>query len=208
MENSYQQHLIDILTDKDNLNLVKKEATEFYKSHTVNECYDMATELYKSTFFQLQEIGVLLCGYIGPERPIALKFLKETVSLNPSWKVQEVFAMAFDLYCKNTGYEKALPVIRNWLQDKNEDVRRAVSEGLRIWTGRPYFKENPQVAIALLAMHRDDESEYFRKSVGNALRDISKKYPELIKKELGSWDTSSKEVMQVYKLAGKFIFTQ
>ena len=34
---------------------------------------------------------------------------------------------------------------------------------------------------------RSDSSEYVRKSVGNALRDISKKFPELIKIELNSW---------------------
>ena len=49
---------------------------------------------------------------------------------------------------------------------------------------------------------KNDESEYVRKSIGNALRDISKKYPELILKELNSWELSSKEIKQVYKLAG------
>ncbi|KJQ63395.1 hypothetical protein D8811_06770 [Streptococcus gordonii] len=37
------------------------------------------------------------------------------------------------------------------------------------------------------------------------LRDISKKFPELIKEELDSWDVKSKEIQQVYKLASKFI---
>lgn len=45
-----------------------------------------------------------------------------------------------------------------------------------------------------------------RKSVGNALKDISKKYPELISKELNLWDLSSKEVKQVHKLASKFVY--
>ena len=44
-----------------------------------------------------------------------------------------------------------------------------------------------------------------QKSVGNALRDISKKFPELIKEELDGWDINSKEIQQVYKLASKFI---
>jgi len=44
-----------------------------------------------------------------------------------------------------------------------------------------------------------------RKSVGNVLRDISKKFPELIKIELGSWKLESKEIQQVYKLASKLI---
>ena len=48
---------------------------------------------------------------------------------------------------------------------------------------------------------KEDSSEYVRKSVGNALRDISKKFPELIKEELDSWDVKSKESQQVYKLA-------
>ena len=52
---------------------------------------------------------------------------------------------------------------------------------------------------------KDDPSEYVRKSVGNALRDISKKFPELIRIELENWNLKSKEINQVYKLASKFI---
>jgi len=37
------------------------------------------------------------------------------------------------------------------------------------------------------------------------LRDISKKFPELIKEELDGWDINSKDIQQVYKLASKFI---
>ena len=50
-----------------------------------------------------------------------------------------------------------------------------------------------------------DPSEYVRKSVGNALRDISKKFPDFICKELESWSLDSKEIKQVYHLASKFI---
>ena len=67
------------------------------------------------------------------------------------------------------------------------------------------LKDNPDEAIKRIAALKEDSSEYVRKSVGNALRDISKKFPELIKEELGSWDVKSKEVQQVYKLASKFI---
>ena len=44
-----------------------------------------------------------------------------------------------------------------------------------------------------------------RKSVGNALRDISKKYPELIQAELDTWNIEKKSVKQVYQLASRFI---
>lgn len=65
--------------------------------------------------------------------------------------------------------EAALPLIKEWLNSDCANVRRAVSEGLRVWTSRPYFKDNPQIAIQLLSSHREDKSEYVRKSVGNAL---------------------------------------
>ena len=70
---------------------------------------------------------------------------------------------------------------------------------------RPYFKENPNEAIRRIAALKEDTSEYVRKSVGHALRDISKKFPELIKEELYNWKLESKEINQVYKLANKFI---
>ena len=70
---------------------------------------------------------------------------------------------------------------------------------------KPYFKENPNEAIKRIANLKEDSSEYVRKSVGNALRDISKKFPELIKNELNNWNLESKEINQVYKLAGKLI---
>ena len=60
-------------------------------------------------------------------------------------------------------------------------------------------------AIKRLAGLREDSSEYVRKSVGNALRDISKKFPDLIEAELNRWKLDRKEINQVYKLAIKFI---
>jgi 3-methyladenine DNA glycosylase AlkC len=114
-------------------------------------------------------------------------------------------AKAFDRFCADTGYEDALPIINEWLVDLNPNVRRAVTEGLRIWTGRPYFNEHPEVAIQFLSSLKKDESEYVRKSAGNALRDISKKYKNLIRNELCTWDIENKQTKQTYKLANKFL---
>ena len=98
-----------------------------------------------------------------------------------------------------------MPLIEEWLNSDCANVRRAVSEGLRVWTSRPYFKDNPQIAIQLLSARKEDNSEYVRKSIGNALKDISKKYPQMLSQELESWDLSSDRIKQVYKLAGKFL---
>jgi 3-methyladenine DNA glycosylase AlkC len=102
-------------------------------------------------------------------------------------------------------HKESLETINEWLNNKNANIRRAVTEGLRNWIKRPYFKDNPQEAIKLLSKHKTDESEYVRKSVGNALKDISKEYPESIKDELKKWKLETKEIMQVYKLANKII---
>ena len=201
----YIQYLAELIPEKDSLKLVKNEAEKFYKTHSLDECFCMGHELYKPDNFQIQEVGVFLFGYAAHENADALSFLKNTVSQNDSWKVQEILAMAFDNHCKIIGYETALPIIQEWFDSDCANVRRAVSEGLRIWTSRPYFKDNPQAAIELLAAHKSDESVYVRKSIGNAIRDIIKKHSKLVSAELSTWDLSSKEIHQVYKLASRFL---
>ena len=59
--------------------------------------------------------------------------------------------------------------------------------------------------IQRLAALKADPSEYVRKSVGNALRDISKKFPDFIRKEVEDWSLDSKEIKQVYHLVSEFI---
>lgn len=205
MDKEYFQYLVETITDKDNLKKVKEEALKLSSAYSPEESIQIASELYCSEYFQIQEIGVLLYGHASSMCPAALEFLRETVSTHPSWKVQEVLAMAFDTYCSANGYKNSLPAIEEWLCDSRPNVRRAVSEGLRIWTNRDYFRENPQAAISLLSNLKADNSEYVRKSAGNALRDISKKFPVLIKEELVTWDISDKKAAQVYKLAYRYI---
>lgn len=201
--NDYEKYLAQVIPEKDCLKTVKAEAKRFYETHSPAECLDTGMSLYQSENFQIQETGVLLLGYC--DRKEALEFLRDEASRHPSWKVQEVVAMAFDNHCRLIGYKNALPLITAWLEDERPNVRRAASEGPRVWTSRPYFKEHPETAIRLLASRREDESEYVRKSVGNALKDIGKKFPEALREELGKWDLSSPRAKQVHKLAGKFI---
>lgn len=175
-----------------------------FKSHDNEYIKKLAFLAYKSTVYQVRMYAVFLFAYLSEDDNI-LAFMRDTVSNDENWRVQEILAKSFDEFCKKKGYENAVPVIDEWLKNSNPNTRRAVTEGLRIWTSRPYFKENPMEAIERLADLREDSSEYVRKSVGNALRDISKKYPEQIKTELDSWKLESKEINQVYKLANKFV---
>lgn len=189
---------------KSGFKVQEKKAINDYKLNGIEYIKELAFLAFHSEVYQVRMYGVFLFGYLSIDKEI-LTFMREEVSKDDNWRVQEVLAKSFDEFCKSIGYEKTLTVIDEWLNHDNPNTRRAVMEGLRIWTSRPYFKENPKEAIRRIANLKDDKSEYVRKSVGNALRDISKKFPELIKDELNTWKLENKEINQVYMLANKFI---
>lgn len=178
---------------------------EILSTYSKEQCFEFAIELFKHEAYQARMLATTVLGKLAIEDHDALHFLKEQVSTDENWRVQEMLAKAFDEVCKSRGYEASLPLIEEWLNDNNPNVIRAVTEGLRIWTSRSFFKEHPSVAIALIAKHKSHESEYLRKSVGNALRDISKKHTELIQQEVERWDLSNPRIMSTYKLAAKLL---
>ena len=182
----------------------EKRALADYKNNDRAYIKKLAFLSYESKVYQVRMYSVFLFGYLSDDNDI-LTFMRDKVSKDDNWRVQEVLAKAFDEYCKNKGYENSIPVVDEWLSSDNPNTRRAVTEGLRIWTSRPYFKDNPQEAIKRIAPLKEDASEYVRKSAGNALRDISRKFPELIKEELKTWNLETKEIKQVYKLASRFV---
>ena len=184
---------------------IQKAAGEVVAGHPPKECLRIAKKLFASDIYQDRSLATFILGRLAIDMPESPGFLKRRVSRDADWRVQEILAKAFDRYCADTGYEQALPVIKEWLADAFPNVRRAVSEGLRIWTGRPYFRDHPEVAVQLLGRLRNDESDYVRRSVGNAIRDISKKHRESVKDELQQWDITDKRILQTYKLASKFL---
>jgi len=184
---------------------IQKAANKVVDEQPAEDCQRIAKQLFASEPYQARSLATFIFGRLAANSNETIELLKRQVSLDKDWRVQEILAKAFDRYCADVGYAKALPVIKEWLADSLPNVRRAVTEGLRIWTGRPFFRDHPEVAIQLLSQLKDDESTYVRKSVGNALRDISKKYQELIKIELSQWDLTIKHIQQTHKLASKFL---
>lgn len=164
---------------------------------------ELAVSFLNDNSYQVRMLATYLLGQLSVTEPKALALLETRVAEDPNWRVQEMLAKSFDYYCSVIGYQQSLPKIHTLLSDPNPNVKRAVIEGLRIWTGRPYFKDNPQVAIELISSHRSEDSEYLRKSVGNALRDISKKHPAEIDEELSTWNLSDKNTFHTYKLVKK-----
>ena len=180
-------------------------ADEILSIYLKEQCFEVALTLFEHEAYQARMLATTILGRLATTNNNALRFLKEQVSTDENWRVQEMLAKAFDEVCKHKGYEVSLPLIKEWINDNNPNVVRAVTEGLRIWTSRPFFKNNPLLAIELISKHKANENEYLRKSVGSALKDISKKHRELIQAEVQQWDLSNTRVMFTYKLATKLL---
>jgi 3-methyladenine DNA glycosylase AlkC len=180
-------------------------ANEIISKYPKEKSLKTALEYYKNEAYQARMLATVILGNLAVESPEAYCFLKEKVSIDKNWRVQEMLATAFDLICKEKGYENSIPLIEEWTNDENPNLVRAVTEGLRFWTNRPFFKDNPSLAITLISKHKSHQSEFVRKSVGNALKDISRKYESLLKDELKSWDLSNPLIQFTYKYATKHL---
>ena len=87
--------------------------------------------------------------------------------------------------------DATLARLREWAHDDSAHVRRLVSEGTRPrlpWAPRlPAFQANPQLALPLLDVLKDDPSSYVRRSVANHLGDIAKDHPDLAVSTARTW---------------------
>lgn len=176
----------------------EEEAQKIVNNKILSESKVMAADMLQNKFYQVRCCGIFIFGFIAARDNKVLLLLRDIARSDESWQVQEIIAKAFDQYCKDNGYENSLPEIKAWLRDEHPNVCRAVTEGLRIWTGRPYFKTHPEVAIELISQHKASDSEYLRKSVGNSLRDISKKYGDLVKIETSKWNLQDHRIAFTY----------
>lgn len=165
--------------------------------------FELSKKYLLDDSYQVRMLATYLLGQLSPENPKALVVLETQVASDDNWRVQEMLAKAFDHYCKTIGYKNSLSTIEKWLADSNPNVKRAVIEGLRIWTSRPYFKENPALAVKLISKPKSEDSEYLRKSIGNALRDVAKKNRELVEMEIACWDPEDKKLAYIIRLVTK-----
>ncbi len=95
------------------------------------------------------------------------------------------FSSEFDVrYFLIADQQRALDIMRAWVNDADPHVRRLVSEGTR--PRLPWgmqlrsLVEDPSPTLTLLKSLRDDSEEYVRRSVANHLNDIAKDHPDLI----------------------------
>ena len=86
-----------------------------YKAKGAAHCKELAYLAYGSKLYQVRMYAVFLFGYLSDSEEI-LAFMRDEVSKDENWRVQEVLAKAFDEFCKKIGYEQALLTIDEWLK--------------------------------------------------------------------------------------------
>jgi 3-methyladenine DNA glycosylase AlkC len=87
--------------------------------------------------------------------------------------------------------ERTFAILRRWAEDESPHVRRLVSEGTRLrlpWAARvAWLDANPERALDLLELLKDDSSSMVRRSVANNLNDLGKVRPELLVRTCAAW---------------------
>ena len=102
------------------------------------------------------------------------------------------FSAEFDIrYFLQADQDRALTVMRGWIDDPNRHVRRLVSEGTR--PRLPWgiqlngLMQDPAPVLPILTALRDDPEDYVRRSVANNLNDIAKTFPDLVAELAHDW---------------------
>ena len=73
---------------------------------------NLAFLAFKSNVYQVRMYSVFLFGCLSEQDDI-LAFMRDEVSKDDNWRVQEVLAKAFDEFCKQTGYENHFRLLTN-----------------------------------------------------------------------------------------------
>ena len=80
----------------------EKRALDDYKAHDREYIKELAFLAYKSEVYQVRMYGVFLLGYLSEDDDI-LVFMRDEVSKDDDWRVQEILAKSFDEFCKRKG---------------------------------------------------------------------------------------------------------
>ncbi len=102
---------------------------------------------------------------------------------------------------------ESLAILSTWTKSEHENIRRFASESTRprgVWCAHiDVLKENPALALPILAPLKSDTSKYVQDSVGNWLNDASKTQPDFVYEICEKWSKNSptKETNYIVKKA-------
>lgn len=80
----------------------ESRALQDFQSHDFAYCKTLAFAAFQSPVYQVRMYGVFLFGHLSGDEEI-LHFMKEEVTKDENWRVQEILAKSFDTYCKKIG---------------------------------------------------------------------------------------------------------
>lgn len=199
--------LLTITSRAESFPRMRRDLAQWRSSKSANELIAISRQvLDSSTSGEIDERftmagALLLPPALGFEE--ARLLLVDGFANVDNWRVQECVAKAMDEYASLEGWDNSLIWIQECVHHPRANVRRAAVEGPRVWTARPPFtgKGGASKAFAVFEDRRNDESSYVRKSVGNAMRDIGKKYPEELLARFSGWCRAVDVHPEVVKLA-------
>ena len=172
-----------------------------------------------------QALAILL-KIIGPENPKETGMFTEGYWLMPVAYFVETYGIddfdlsmnaIYEITKRNTGeyairpfvvknLHHALVFIKKWAKDKNFQVRRLASEGIRPrlpWARKlDAFIKDPKPVLEILETLKKDPSPFVRKSVANNLNDILRDNYEIGMQTIRVWhQTATKETQWIIKHA-------
>ena len=78
---------------------IQRAANEVVDEHSVKESLSIAKKLFTSEIYQARSLATFIFGRLAANSNDTIEFLKLSVSKDNDWRVQEIFAKAFDRYC-------------------------------------------------------------------------------------------------------------
>lgn len=90
----------------------EKRALVDYKTNDKNYIKRLAFSAFKSDVYQVRMYSVFLFGYLSEDSDI-LTYMKDEVSKDSNWRVQEVLAKAFDEFCKKKSMKRRFRLLMN-----------------------------------------------------------------------------------------------
>jgi 3-methyladenine DNA glycosylase AlkC len=121
----------------------------------------------------------------GRIEPAAVSAELRKLAASDQWQTREVAATALVEISKRHP-DAVLHQARRWAKDRDANIRRAASEGLR-----GMVKVDPQAVLPVLETLRGDPELYVKKSVANVLRNASGKYADFVLDVCRQWARSS-----------------
>lgn len=95
------QIINQIIKIKHGFKHIDNGATEIMATYLREQCLEISIKLFKHSTYQVRMLATALLRQIAIDKDDALCFLKEKVSVDVNWRIQEMLAKVFDNVCKH-----------------------------------------------------------------------------------------------------------